>query len=305
MDILLDEFIENSFTQELGETVRSIIGFYANGDREGFEEEIITMMLAPVRDADGEGLPKNDDTTREQVLGYLDRVLREDLVGFGITPVEHARLHELFTVLVGVQSIEDYDDLATIIQIASSEEDDLEKIAQILDRVSLLDAYSVIDLIDEVSHALIERINDLAVNQSEAAYSEMEYQRIKEIVPTLRAYANWLRETGFETIPAFEYLKDTRIGDSFELYLDNDVVVELLEAGNMQKTAMNLYALALASSDARNDPVDAIRKQADKLLSDTVQIVKLNNETTKVNGNFSKALAQVLRVNKLTESQNG
>lgn len=316
----ISDFMEVMYPAERYALLEEIILFLEAGPNESIQEDIEALMFSPgeasMRDErhDVEGdvdvnvksdlSVKSEDVIRDQISEYLNTAVVTDLRGFGIEVAPDATLNQIFTVLKGISGLENYEDVATLIQVASIDTDNIERLAQILEIVTLESADNLCCVIDSVSDDLIRGILKLSVTRADNAYEELESDNMKRFLMRIRAYREYTQNAGFETLKIWEYIPSIVMGSDLDVYLDSGVFTELIENNNIEKLAIEMYGLTLVSAQSE-DPLTAIRDVAEKYLSDTVRTSQLNSEVIRINGGYAKFLQEAINRDRMGGMLNG
>lgn len=314
----LDEFMEPMYTPEALVLYTDIILFMEAGPYETIQDDLMAMALAPVSTSDPRDLDEGDDfkvkseitvkgedQIRDEIVAFLQTALIKDMRTFGVEFSEEATIDDMFRLLKGMYMIDNYDDVSTLIQLVGIDTDDTERLATVLALLIEESMDNICTLIDSVSPSLIRGIQKLMINRADSAYDQMESDEQKNYLLRIRAYREYVASRGHQHLKLYDFIAATLMGQVLEAYLDSGVLNDLIENNNMEKLSLEIYGLALVSSDGVNDPLTAIRATAERVIPDSSRVTMLINEVIKVNGGYSKFLQEAINRDKAGGIING
>lgn len=304
----LEEYMEPLYTAEAFELYRDVILFIEAGANESIQEDLVAKLLSPLEtsmrdesldDDDNDIDVKSDsgsipeEVGRDQLVSYLETELRSMIRNFGVTVSDVATMREMYQLLVGLYSIDKYEDGATIVQIVSIDTDNIERLSQALEVVMAEPASYYEGFVEDVSDDLIRAIQKLTIERIEDAYAEMEDSEMRQYLTRIRAYREYMQSRGFDNLNIYEFISTIVMGQDLETYLNSGFLSETISNNNFEKIGNEIYGLALVSSQS-SDPLGAIRDVAEKFLGDSHRVLQLNNEAIRINGGFSKFLQEAI-----------
>lgn len=284
LDESLENFLESCLPAELYKLYVDIIGYLESIEYETIQAELLDIMYSSLSD-DNEKLPKPESTICDEINVHLHEVLTSQLSVLGVTVDENAKLKDMYDLSVGISHITSHEDIASIIASASNDSDSVDQLAEILQLVTTQPSVVWVMMLDTVSDDLIKRIRELSVNMVDAEYQEMEESA--EYLAALRMFAAYVAQTERKLI-VLEMVGSLVLGQPFETYINSGYLNDLFDSNEMHTLALELYGFALMSSDAKHDPIGAVRNIIEKYIGDSGRIVKLNVELNLVNAQYIK-----------------
>lgn len=284
LDESLDNFLEAALNAEKYKLYVDIISYLESIEYSTIQDELLNIMFMSIGD-DNEKIPKPESTICDEIYGHLRECLISQLSQSGVKASEEVSLKDVYDLAIGLFNIGQHDDLAGIIASASIDGGPLDKLAEVLQMVTAEPADHWAMVLDTVEPEVIKKIIELSTDTINSEYQVME--ETAEYLQKLRCYAAYVKERDM-TLELFDLVGSVILGSEFEIYINTGVLNEQFEGNDMHRLGLELYGMALMSSDAKGDPVTAIRNVIEKYLGDTIRIVQLNVEVGKINAEFVK-----------------
>jgi len=213
-------------------------------------------------------------STQTSIIELTKTLQHKVLLEHGITLVEDAQIETLSIFIKGILDIQDYEDNATIMKVASIPGMPEEVFAEILALVTTLTVEELMDSIESVNQLVVTRICNLFSDYDQEQTSEQEqmaqikyknmYTLISELYPdavfSITAYLQNGLDLGY---PFLIYIN--LIGSELE-----DLPVEL--------AALNLFMICMISEDGIVSPRAVIHEHIQKYIFDIDKITKIDIE---------------------------
>jgi len=284
LDESLENLLESLLTAEQYKLYVDIISYLESIEYTTIQDELLNIAFESFGD-ENEKLPKPESTITDEIFAHMRECLISQLSQFGVVADEGVALKDLFDLSVGILHISGHEDVASIIASASNDSDPVDQMAEILQLVTTQPAVVWVMMLDSVSTDLLKRIREMSVKMVDTEYQVMEESA--EYLQALRLYAGYVALTDRKLI-VLDMVDSMVLGQEFETYINSGYLNELFEGEEMHRLALELYGFALMSSDAKTDPLGAVRKIIEKYLNDTARIVKLTTELSVVNAEYLK-----------------
>lgn len=284
IDATLDNLLEVIVTSERYTLYLEVISYLESIEYDTIQDELLNFAFSSIAD-DRERIEKPESTIADEIHAHLMQCLASHLRQGGIETTDEATLKQRLELAVGVAHIPTYEDLGSVMAATYVDDTTTQKLAEVLHVVTTIPTVHWTDILESVSDDLIKKIQQLSTGLISEEYAEVD--RLNEYLLKLRIYKEFAESIGRELI-FFKLVENDRIGRLFEDYINTGILTDFFEGSQMDLLALEIYGMALMSSDARNDPPTAIRNIIEKYLTDTNRTVKLNTEVTAVNGNFVK-----------------
>lgn len=283
IDSALDNLLEVTLTPERYKLYIDVISYLESIEYDTIQDELLNFAFMSI--ADDEKVPKPESTVADEIHGHLMQCIITQLRITGIEVVEDVVLKDIYDLAVGIKHIPSHEDMGSIIASCSTDDGPIDQLAEVLHLVTTIPTVHWTMVIDSVSDQLIKKIQQFSSTVINSEYEEVE--RMEDYLQKLRVYKEYTDKLERELL-CYALVETNIIGREFETYINSGILTDYFEGNQMDLLALEIYGVALMSSDARNDPPAAIRTIIEKYLSDSVRIVKLNAEVAVVNGNFVK-----------------
>ena len=217
---------------------------------------------------------------QQQFHDQLDGMLHSVLNQHGVFIQDNTSFEMMNVILEGISSVESYIDREAILTIISTENTDEEKLADILDLVTIIDSDSILLTLERVNPSIIRRIKEL-VEEHKAIADVISNTEITQI----KAKAAWVKRLYELSGPEVKdcsnsvlYPKLTeglRLNLSFQFYYDMlwDEISQSTNAG----IARELVGMAIISNDQSERVLEVIREYVGKNFYDLDQIGRIND----------------------------
>lgn len=283
IETALDNLLEATLTPERYKLFVEAIAYLEGIEYETIQDELLNFAFESM--ADDERIDKPESLIIDDMHEHLVQCLTSQLRLTGIEVTDEATLKQRLDLAVAVGNIPAYEDLGSVISATYLDETNNEKLAEVLHMTTSIPAVLWSEILEDVSLDLIKTIQRFSVSTVNSEYDEVE--RLSEYLQKLRIYKEFTDQSE-RTLLFYRLVETNKIGRNFEDYIDTGILTDYFEGNEMEKLAFEIYGMALMSNDGRQDPPTAVRECIEKYLSDTVRIVKLNNEVSNVNSNFVK-----------------
>ena len=283
IETALDNLLEATLTPERYKLFVEAIAYLEGIEYETIQDELLNFAFESM--ADDERIDKPESLIIDDMHEHLVQCLTSQLRLTGIEVTDEATLKQRLDLAVAVGNIPAYEDLGSVISATYLDETNSEKLAEVLHMTTSIPAVLWSEILEDVSLDLIKTIQRFSVSTVNSEYDEVE--RLSEYLQKLRIYKEFTDQSE-RTLLFYRLVETNKIGRNFEDYIDTGILTDYFEGNEMEKLAFEIYGMALMSNDGRQDPPTAVRDCIEKYLSDTVRIVKLNNEVSNVNSNFVK-----------------
>lgn len=283
IDAALENLLEALLPTERYKLYTDVISYLESIEYDTIQDELLNFAFMSL--ADDEKIEKPESLIADEMHAHLMQCIISQLRITGIEVVEDITLKDLYDLAVGIKNIPAHEDLGSILASTSSDDGAIDQLAEVLHLVTTIDAVHWTMMFESVSDQLIAKITQLSTTIINSEYEEVE--RVEEYLQKLRVYHEFSEKIERKLI-FFDLVEQNQLGRPFENYINSGILTDYFEGNQMDLLALEIYGMALMSSDARQDPPTAVRGIIEKFLSDTNRIVQLNNEVTKVNGNFVK-----------------
>ena len=283
IETALDNLLEATLTPERYKLFVEAIAYLEGIEYETIQDELLNFAFESM--ADDERIDKPESLIIDDMHEHLVQCLTSQLRLTGIEVTDEATLKQRLDLAVAVGNIPAYEDLGSVISATYLDETNSEKLAEVLHMTTSIPAVLWSEILEDVSLDLIKTIQRFSVSTVNSEYDEVE--RLSEYLQKLRIYKEFTDQSE-RTLLFYRLVETNKIGRNFEDYIDTGILTDYFEGNEMEKLAFEIYGMALMSNDGRQDPPTAVRECIEKYLSDTVRIVKLNNEVSNVNSNFVK-----------------
>lgn len=284
LDDSLDNFLEAAVSPEKYKLYTEIISYLESIEYSTIQDELLNIMYSSVGDED-EKQQKPESMICDEIYGHLRECLISEQSRNGITLAEEINLRDSFDVCLGLLHIAGYEDTSGMMASCYSDSSSVDKLAEILQLVTTVHADHWAHLLEMVENDVIKRILEICNQTVNSEYEAM--QQTGDYLAKLRIYNGFIQQFDMK-LAVFELAENTMLGQDFETYINSGKLDDLFEGIEMRRLGLELYGMALISSDAKNDPVNAIRGVIEKYLADAVRIVKLNSEVSLINAEFVK-----------------
>lgn len=284
LDESLNNFFETALTGELYKLYLDIISYLESIEYETIQDELLNILYSPIP-IEGERDSKSESMVCDEMAAHMWKSIATQLTLCGVEITADTKLKDAYDLAVGILHIGEHEDIASIIAAASSEDGPADQLAEILHLVTTQPADHWVMMFEDVSAQLIKKICGFGTALANTEYQEME--ETATYLLKLRLYSEFVSKTERE-LKMLELVGNVILGGTFETYINSGILNDLFEGNEMGRLALELYGLALMSSDAKDDPPTAVRTVIEKYLSDTTRIVKLNTEIGMVNAAFVK-----------------
>lgn len=235
------------------------------------------------------------DNTEDEIIDnlLLDlHVLINNIFSIqGVTLKEEVLLSEKVKLARGLLDIFDYSDRTALMRIVETDQNPEEKLAELFSLVTVFETEYAFDMIEEVNPAVPERIKELIV---EEVMQESYDAAMKEMVELyIKFKQNLLNNQPFYTDKHLSTV-DT-IGLDYNTYLNDllkhkefvdllsalDTIGKLGDESIYEKISHYLIGIACLSADGFTTPIEAIRKNMDKVTNNINALGKLENQISK------------------------
>lgn len=280
----LDNYLEPSVSPEKYGLYTRIIGFLEGIGNDTIQDELIGIVFSVVGDED-DSTHKPDTQICDELHGHLSSELVDGLQAIGVTVVDGISLNDVFELFAGITQITSSEDTDAILAVVSGDDDVVGKLSEIMHLTTSTPACHWEVMLDEVSPELVKMISNSIKGIISGGYDQLETN--EGYLEKLRIYSQFILSRD-QTLLMFSMIDSVVLGSPFENYINSGLLHDLFDGNDMPKLALELYGMALMSSDARQDPVTAVRDCIEKYLTDTTRIVKLNADINYVNALFVK-----------------
>lgn len=284
LDSTLDNFLEVSVTPEVYKLYTIIIDLLQNMDYDNVQDVLINIIFSTVKDEE-DSEQKPDNQICDEIREHLHTTMVNKLWEFGIEMADNGNLQDACDVLIGFIRLGDNEDESGILAIASGDDTPHGKFSEMLHLVTDHPACYWETILDVVRPEVITKIVEVMTESVNTEYKQNE--GTEEYLQKIRIYASYLEEYR-QSLAVLKMLDSVILGSTFETYINSGAINDLFDGNQMDRLAMELYGMALISSDANQDPLNGVRIIIEKYLSDTSRIVKLNTEMNHINAGFVK-----------------
>lgn len=284
LEDVLDNYLEAMVSPEKYALYSTIIGFLEGIERDTIQDELIGIINSTVGDEE-DSTHKPDNAICDEIHSHLHSELHDGLIAMGIQVVHGISLNDVFELYSGMAHIGSSEDTDGIMAIVSGDDDNVGKLAEILNLITSIATCHWEVLLEEVAPELIKKISGNAEFVITHGYDALEIN--EGYLAKLRIYAEFIQQRDQQLL-MFSMIDSVILGSTFETYINSGLLHDLFDGNEMPKLAMELYGMALMSSDARQDPVNSVRNIIEKYLNDTNRIVKLNAEIGQLSAHFVK-----------------
>jgi hypothetical protein len=262
---LLSDFLSSQSTVEEKAMIKAAdeVLQRAEMDYEHVIEEI--LMTAEGMDSGGPLL---------EILNTYHRGLDYLLGLHAVQLVEDCTLQQKTEIVSGLLSIDNTESPQQFFKIADAETRPVEKLAEMLNRVTTWSAEQFMQLIDDVSEMFFSRLKN--INRAELEEDADDLHERRERIHAYRLFEIYLQALGATIIQVPAILAaGTQPGMSYELYAKLiDGRQPILTMPGYQ-IARELFAAALISSDGYGNPGETVKASLEQFIPD----LKLISET--------------------------
>ena len=284
LDETLDDYLEHTVSPEKYGLYAKIISLLEGVDHDTIQDELIGIINSVVGDEE-DAIHKPDNEICDELHSHLSNTLIDELHSAGVVVVEGIRLNDVFELYAGILQITSSEDVDALLAVVSGDSDTIGKLSEMLHLTTSTDTCHWEVMMDDVSPELIKLISKNIKAAITDGYNKLEQS--EGYLEKLRVYAQFIAERD-QSLLMFSMVDTVVMGGEFETYINSGLLHDLFDGNDMPKLALELYGMALMSSDARQDPVTAVRVCIEKYVTDTSRIVKLNADITHVNALFVK-----------------
>lgn len=284
-DMFLDDavvsYIMDSYTPQLAdELLRSFELLFAF-DKSFSESEFVELIL-------DKGNQDNDnlmDVIIAKLKGKLNYILNEHTIKLQ-PETDFFIYNEILSALMLIQSLDDYTDIAVILE---SQLDKEEKLATVIANVSTLRETDIYPVIESFSEDLLTSILTLAYEREKTS-SNKERDLIDKIMDRVHLLQKFI---GDNTALGITFIKhNIRVAEPFHMYLSH-ITDYLPNVKNIPQKALDILSVLMISSDGYNLPLVSFRKYSHLLSMDLVTTSKIDAAITAILGDFEKHILDV------------
>lgn len=232
-----------------------------------------------------------EDFDSQHIIGSLDRILADSvydtLAQHGIHLSDYATDNVSIIILEAVKRIEDYENYQEVTDILSNEDEDIQKLADILALTVEITGDDITEAIEYINPSILRKIRLMFENRQlvNSEYQE-EPEAIKNIKLIKKLYAIE-DKTVIKSLIDISLASGLKIGLSFNQYLN--MYWEIISEFNPKELSRELVAISLISSDVSNQ-LETIHKFISMNLSDIDLIAVLKKHVDQyflaINQNF-------------------
>lgn len=235
------------------------------------------------------------DNTEEEVIDNLLmdlHVLINNIFSIqGVALKEEVLLSEKVKLARGLLDIFDYSDRTALMRIVETDQNPEEKLAELFSLVTPFETEYAFDMIEEVNPAVPERVKELIVEETmeesyNAAMKEMVelYIKFKQNLMDNKPFYTDKHLSNVESVGLgySTYLNDLlKYKDFTDLLATLDTMSRVGDESVYQQISRYLIGIACIAADAFTTPIEAIRKNMDKVTNNINALGKLENQISK------------------------
>lgn len=263
---MLDSYLSDATTPELKEAVRQAHELFDLYGLDTYEDGFVTLLHTGDQTDTGKTVDEIYDLTRSLQFQIL--------VQHGVTISEDAPMSVLNIFLGGIKRLPSYDDGAALMGILAKVSDSMEIFAELIGLVMGDSPDHLHTFVENVEQSLLQTIA-LNVDQATFSVSDEDFVFKRDLVAK---YKHFVAISDISRLKlAFLIQSGLDVGHPFVTYLNLlGGEFELMEA---KPIAEELVAMAIISSDAKDNPRGAIKDHLDKFVSNIDKITKIEIET--------------------------
>lgn len=285
MDMVLDELIYgytiDNYTPQLSDELFRSFELLFVFDK-GFNDSEFVELVMDKDNQDNENLK---DIILAKLKAKINYVLAEHTIKLQ-PETDFFICNEILSSLLLLQSLDDYTDVATILE---SQLDKEEKLATVIAYTSTLRESDVYPVLDSFSEDLITSILSYIYEQ-EKTNGEKSNDLVNKILKKLQLLKSFIAENTALGITLVKH--NIRIGEPFNMYLSH-IVDHLASVKSIPQKALDVLSVLMISSDGYNLPLISFRKYSNLLSMDLITISKIDAAITSILGDFEKHILDI------------
>lgn len=175
--------------------------------------------------------------------------------------------NEILTGLGRLQHREDYSSIIGILESFTPKEI---AFSRILEEVTEFDQTYIMSILMDVDEETLNLLKEF-IYQKEESEGEVDTDEDDDLKDIFTSFIYLFKDTslGIQLIRA-----NSAIGAKFETYLQY-LEGDIVEEGDDEATALNIYSLLLLSSDGREHPIDIYREYSLAIFNDPTKVAKV------------------------------
>lgn len=182
------------------------------------------------------------------------------------------------SLLQGILSLQEYEDMGAVYQIATSDQDATETFAQAMELVTPYNADNLSVSLESVGGSLIRRIREMAGTREEEIVTDEERIERAGYVSKINQFCHYTRSRHYRMITLLQ--SGWSVGYPYTVYADN--IGREFEGILPDQIAKEMIIMALASHDGTKNPRAVIKPNLERYIASMNVITKVDIEVTRL-----------------------
>lgn len=251
------DYIESNFTQELASEIQTSFNIIYSYEYDGLEQKIIELL------ANGSYMDYDTlkDNIYQEILNSLYFIIKEHKIKL----IDEATLTEINDFLKALLLLQQQEDYQPIIIALESDDEDIDKLADVISIVSNFTKDDVLRLVEDFDTTILNTLKIYIYNKENNINTNTSN---KSIIDNLTLFVAFIKNDFTSSITSSIQLEAT-----IDIYL-NYFIDDILESDNDQ-AAIIILTLLYMSEDSYNRPLEQYRNISSVIYNDLIKINKI------------------------------
>ena len=277
VDEILYSYIIDSYTPQLADELFRSFELLFVFDKGFNDSEYVDMVM----DKDNQDNENLKDVILAKLKAKIQYVLLQHTIKLQ-PDTEFYIYNEILASLLLLQSLDDYSDVASILE---SQLDKEEKLASIIAYTSTLRETDIYPVLDTFSEDLLTTILAIAYEREKSSNTTDSSDLKDKILKRLHKLQTFIGDNTALGITLTKH--NIRVAEPFDMY-NSHITDYLHTVNNIPQKALDILSVLMISSDGYNLPLVSYRKHSHLLSMDLVTTSKIDAAITGIIGDFEK-----------------
>lgn len=274
MDAGIKLFIKSYYHEDKADLLLESLQIFEDLEVQEYVNDI-NDLIAQESNIDRSELPSKI----EQIILTL---LNKFVLLHGIKLQENTPIDVINQLCIGLNSIEYYLDIDSVIRTLESDIDNEEKLSQLLSFTTLLDENITLVYLEEVSSSLLDKISISFNNKVFESLDILEFKSLENsVMLKVKSIERFLSSDLSSDLIGVKLVKaGILVGASFDEY--KKYIFPTIEEMTVEQAARELFLLLSISKDGNKSPLEVYSKNSELLFHNIDKITKVYSQLSKL-----------------------
>lgn len=278
MDLLIEQYLDDHFTQELQAELRASCTLFEQYDLQGYQNDLISLLMDQYNQSPEDIYDKFILIIRQKqevVLQAYNLLLSPDAT--------LAQRNIILRALFELQFLEDYSPVLNILDAELLPE---EQFAEIIAQHSTLTPSDVLVLVERLDPTVLKTLRTY-IDQKigiDTVRPEDEQKALQTLLTKLKLFRRFLKD---QTCLGITMVKqEMLLFRPLAQYLP--FIHDAFKSGNPTLLAIDIYSFLLLTQEGKDNPLEAFRQWSYLMLDDLDLVIKVDVQLTKLINDFER-----------------